>query len=264
MPRESSSETQQYIYKLPVITADAEPPKPLNRAQKFRYFKTVHSIKQMRPYRISGRITRVWKVIEVHSFDKTHPVPNAKYVVLKDVWLDKIKKTEAENMKDIFGRVDELLARAKKAGGDDWLARFLQTDPHFAEFDQATKDRLAALLKDGRYKSLFLTTILSWRGQDSKKVSEGAKYSRAGVDIFAQTKKAAEAPKQERTSTMVATNTGNGSEDKQIPQLNRHYAVKQQSRFVYEEVCHKLSCVGTIGNFVDVIDQALCGRIHSY
>ncbi|KAF5316633.1 hypothetical protein D9619_006095 [Psilocybe cf. subviscida] len=278
-PDPEDKEGQQYIYELPVQEAISSNDDTQGRrtrqaaaadrlkTQTFKYFKTVHEINQMRPYCISGRTTRIWVVTEVKSFDDEDPVENGKHVILKDVWLEADKPTEAENMVKIFEDVEKRLALAKEAGGDGWMVHFMQNDECFTEFDQGTKDRLQDLLTDDKYKSLFLTKIHAWKGRVSKEVSTSAKFSRKGVDIFAEVKRVGEEPKANRAPTKTWTETRTQSNPSgplegkartvKDPKAFRRYAPRQQSRFVYEEVCLELADVKTMGNFMHVINQAL-------
>ena len=248
---------------------------------KFKYFKTVYSINDMRPYNISGRNTRIWKVVEVKG-PNTDETVTGEHLVLKDVWLDTTRPTEAENMDGIFKAIDDLVIRSKKAWGDHWQERLVAEDQRFASLDGPTRTRLQHLLTDENYKSLFLTKLHAWNGAKSKTLWKGALNSAPGVDIFPE-KSAVEKPGYDcRTalgsviSSVLASSPADSNnpaipspahDQKRDPRrdaalkAHRQFAPKQQSRFIYKEHCFDLDKAGTLGNFMDLISQALDGKI---
>lgn len=244
---------------------------------KFKYFKTVNSINDMRPYNISGRNTRIWTVVEVKGPDSNETV-TGEHLVLKDVWLDKDRPTEAANMDNIFKEVNELVAKSKKSWGDDWKERLVAEDARFVCFDDPTKARLQHFLTDENYKSLFLTKLHAWSGITSKTMCNDALHSAPGVDIFVEETVAEKVGLNSRTAqgsligSGITSTQANGSVNaRNLPigatqkadaerKKRRQFAPKTQSRFVYKEVCHELDRVGTLGNFMDLIDQALDGE----
>ncbi|KAF5321317.1 hypothetical protein D9619_002045 [Psilocybe cf. subviscida] len=273
---------QHYIYQCPVEVGAEEPQDAKDTIRrsarltgpKFKYFKTVRSINDMRPYNISGRNTRIWQVVEVKGPD-TNETVTGEQLILKDVWLDIHRSTEAENMDAIFKAIDELIENSQSAWGDNWKERLVEEDQRFASFDDPTKARLQHSLTDGNYKSLFLTKLHAWDGATSKKLCHGALNSAAGVDIFPEESATEKAGRDCRTAqgsligSLVGSSYAGNSVDPNntlhvqdrkadaVRKARRQFAPKRQSRFIYKEVCFDLDKVGTLGNLMDLISQAL-------
>ncbi|KIO23497.1 hypothetical protein M407DRAFT_62150, partial [Tulasnella calospora MUT 4182] len=72
-----------------------------------RYFKTQEALFEHRSLCATGRATRVWKVVEVGSFNELEPLDSS-ILVLKDVWLDSQSKTECQNLDAIFQELQKL------------------------------------------------------------------------------------------------------------------------------------------------------------
>lgn len=265
---------QHYIYECPIamvpLTNDAAPQPPQSK-----YFKTVHSIHDQSPKSILGRSTRIWKVIEVDSLGLAKPI-STEPVVLKDVWLETGTATEADNLDSIFEAIEKLISDSKDAWGDSWLPRLMSDDKRFASFDQTTKAQLQRLLGDGNYKTLFLTKLYTWKGEVSKPLSSTACNSARGGN-----ESPSEAPidgKRPDLHTRVSSTNVGGmyydssttlediSEDEQDElivkwrKIKRRYASKEQSRFVYKEVCAQLFEVEILGAFMDLVLQTTEGK----
>lgn len=247
---------QCYIYRCPIEGHTVDSP-------KYKYFKTVHIIKEMRPYNISGRNTRVWKVVEVTGPD-TNEVVTGDELVLKDVWLDKNRKTEAQNLDAIFAAVENLCQTSQEKWGPNWKETLFSKDKRFSEFDDATKLGLQELLVNQKYKSLFLTKLHAWQGETSRAVGGGAMYSPEGKNIFGEDPDEVSGL-QSQSASRTVPGFSLFSASPQAPANNlRQYAPKTQSRFVYKEVCCNLDTVGTLGTVMNLINQALKGTQRLY
>ncbi|EJF57480.1 hypothetical protein DICSQDRAFT_173936 [Dichomitus squalens LYAD-421 SS1] len=130
-----------------------------------RYFKSCRCIFEHRNTCISGRSTRVFKVVQVPSFDDITEEATASPMVLKDVWLDTGAKTEKEIQDAIFARLDTV-ARKLQDGQDL---------PHFAGLEDAEKSLLRDALRDGNYKQHFLTIDCDTRGALSKSLLQDSR-----------------------------------------------------------------------------------------
>lgn len=267
--KDISEREQQYIYECrpEADYADAEA-----ATAKTRYYKTIHSLTPERPYRISGRTTRVWKVIEVDSIDKANKIVGAKPVILKDVWLDVTRHTEAENMDLIFKAVDEFVADGHDHyPGPHGLSQFMVEESRFQHFDQKTKTRLQQLLTDGQYRSLFLTKRHAWKGEVTKERSEHVKRPLEPIFIPLVAVKEGAGRSGNVTRTLYSQDTSSlqpresvtAKLAKKVTPLglsSREFGQKQQSRFVYEEVCTSLWDLPTLGDVLDILRQALDGE----
>lgn len=228
-------------------------------------FRTIRARAPMRPICISGRTTRIWEVIEVASLRDYIPVKGAVPVILKDVWLDAESPTEGENQDDIFRAVDQFVADGLKAHpGGDGMMRFINSEPRFQHFNDRTKERLGSLLTGQKYRELFLTKILEWQGELTKRRHRDACRPEKPLFALASTEGKAGMASLATTpgpSTHVMPATKVTSVVPQPSEIvaQRRYAQKKQVRFVYKEVCTELHNMDTFGEVLDVARQALDG-----
>ncbi|EKM75056.1 hypothetical protein AGABI1DRAFT_95165 [Agaricus bisporus var. burnettii JB137-S8] len=99
----------QYVYEIP--TEDGT-----------RYFRTIHLLARHKSLCITGKKTRVWKVVEVKGFEGNaiNEEVNGKDVALKDVWLDEGSTTEKEKLDAILERLKTIKEEAY-AWAPSWL-----------------------------------------------------------------------------------------------------------------------------------------------
>ncbi|EKM75053.1 hypothetical protein AGABI1DRAFT_132590 [Agaricus bisporus var. burnettii JB137-S8] len=117
----------QYVYEIP--TEDGT-----------RYFKTIHLLARHKSLCITGKKTRVWKVVEVKGFEGNaiNEEVNGKDVALKDVWLDEGSTTEKEKLDAILERLKTIKEEAY-AWAPSWL-----------------RSTLKIAFEDGSYRSYFM------------------------------------------------------------------------------------------------------------
>ena len=247
-PKEISERKQQYIYECNPEVDYAE-----TKSAKTRYYKTLCSLTPAHLYRISGRATRIWQVTEVDSIDEAKAIMGQKPVILKDVWLDVTRKTEAENMDLIFKAVDKFVADAhERYPGPHGLSQFMAEEPRFEHFDHQTRTRLEQLLTNKQYRSLFLTKRHAWKGEETKEHSANLQRPRESIFAPLVTAKEGAGRPGDITRTLYSQDASLSS---------RQFGQKRQSRFVYEEVCTSLWDLPTLGDVVDVLRQALDGEL---
>ncbi|TBU55147.1 hypothetical protein BD310DRAFT_1041318 [Dichomitus squalens] len=200
-----------------------------------RYFKSCRCIFEHRNTCISGRSTRVFKVVQVPSFDDITEEATASPMVLKDVWLDTGAKTEKEIQDAIFARLDTV-ARKLQDGQDL---------PHFAGLEDAEKRLLRDALRDENYKQHFLTIDCDTRGALSKSLLQD---SRRPGNLFSP-----------RASEAVPAKFAIGDTSRsqlrlppdppiQCPFPPRSFLAKYQYRVVFKEQCDALHDVDDSGN----------------
>lgn len=284
-PPRKNRKAVSYVYEVP-----SDDGKPL-------FFKTGRSLVSQ-SFRIFGRITRVWEVIQVTSADGTKEV-NGKKVILKDIWLDtsgEHSKTEAENMEAIFEAVDNFVeagleaeikheleantnvSRESLLSDTVTVARltmqFIDRNPRFQAFDDAMKKRLRDNLTNKGYRALFLTKLHAWKGRTSRSIGPQTNRSR---NLFHPRPlredhieyKVEQEHKESDLSTIryitTCSTTNHSDDDVREDQTNpvddsgRRFAPKRQARFIYEEVCTTLRDLDTVGDVVDVLCQTVDG-----
>ncbi|KXN80911.1 hypothetical protein AN958_06838 [Leucoagaricus sp. SymC.cos] len=111
-----------------------------------RYFRTVKSLFSYRPNRITGRMTRVWQVVEIDAF-KGNKISDQEFA-LKDVWLDSDAPTEKKIQQDIFDAVEA--EKTKRKGGKASSLDYIES------WDTEQRDKLENLLENGEYRNLFM------------------------------------------------------------------------------------------------------------
>ncbi|KAF5316801.1 hypothetical protein D9619_006198 [Psilocybe cf. subviscida] len=270
---------RSYVYEVP-----SEAGRPL-------FFKTCRSLVPERA-RISGQATRVWKVTQVTSADGKKEV-NGKKVILKDVWLHEHSKTEAENMDAIFQAVDDFVEAGLNAEAQYEVKadpntspgtllsdlatvtrltmQFINRDPRFHAFDDATKKRLCDNLTNKKYRSMFLTKLHAWKGRTCRAVGSEAIRFRDLFSPMSINKEFAEELVEEKCKEQGGLHTEDAPVcTENIPddyadedQLNtvddksRHFAPRHRGRFIYEEVCTTLKNLETVGDVVDILCQTI-------
>lgn len=234
------------------------------------YFKTVRSIFEQRPLKMSGRMTRVWEVVRVTSKDDTSPLDqNASPMALKDVWLDSTAETEAEIQENLFQDIRRF------AQVPNW-----HLDPRLSSYDmlaigskpsetaqKQTVSLLQKYLEGDTFKDLFLVIVHHHAGRPVKKVAEGA-WDRRGLfemlDIERITK-----PGIAKGSTRSRQLTQQHTADPSIPQApqmeagrseeSRSFTPKHQCFFVHNQVCECLHDLSTLGDVVTILRHTLIG-----
>ncbi|KAI0328259.1 hypothetical protein GY45DRAFT_1208483, partial [Cubamyces sp. BRFM 1775] len=194
-----------------------------------RFFKTVKCCDEYDDLYISGRVTRVWEVVEVTSFDDTAALPNVQRMILRDVWLDHNSGTEHEIQEKIFQHCNKL--------GRNFPS---ENDKCLHDVDDATRTLLHQRLEDGSYRELFLTIKADYQGATSKPRAEGFTPK---PDIFAepvyinQEAKMPGSDAQRASSSRSHTPVGLNLSMvfQQQAGAPRGYKQKQRSFVVYEE-----------------------------
>lgn len=205
-----------------------------------RYFKTQGAIFEHRSLCATGRATRVWKVVEVRSFDELEPLSRS-ILVLKDVWLDSQSKTECQNLDAIFQELER-------------LAGLLQGDEEldiFNGFDEELANALKKCLKEQSWGRYFLSKVCDWQGSESKKVPHRAQPDSTLFDPPTSTPTPSSNPYSDRTrsTTTRATDLVPVTQNQPL----RHYCPKRQYRVVFKEVCEALHDVRQLKDVVTAL-----------
>ncbi|KAG8976508.1 hypothetical protein FRB90_009164, partial [Tulasnella sp. 427] len=208
-----------------------------------RLFKTVWSIFDHRSLCVTGRATRVWKVVEVGSSKNLEPLPGSQPMVLKDVWLNNEAMTESQNFAEISAQLEKIAAGLE--AGEDL--------PILNHFKPKAKKRLEDCLRDGSWHRYFLTKICDWQGCKSVEVADGAEpYNGLFDEPRSDVKPAAPSLSTPcRESEPRPTDLG-ATIRVQHP---RDYHPKRQYRVVYQEVCQALHDVKRLQDVVTVLED---------
>ncbi|KIO32631.1 hypothetical protein M407DRAFT_18394 [Tulasnella calospora MUT 4182] len=203
-----------------------------------RYFKTQGAIFEHRSLCATGRATRVWKVVEVRSFNDLRPL-NSSTLVLKDVWLDSQSKTECQNLDAIFEKLEELAKLLDEGDGNSDI---------FNGLDKKSEADLKECLKERSWGQYFLTKVCDWQGFESKSVSPTAKPDSTlfNPPTPAPTRSSYPYSDQSRSTAAHATDLVEVAQNRPL----RDYCPKRQYRVVFKEVCEALHHVQRLEDVV--------------
>lgn len=220
-----------------------------------RFFKTVKCRDEYDDLYISGRATRVWEVIEVTSFDNTVALPNARPMILRDVWLDHGSDTEREIQEKIFERCDEIVRKFPP-----------KDDPRLFGVDDTTRELLHQRLKDGSYKRLFLTIKVDYRGATSKDRAVGFTPAPDAFGELVYINQEAKTPRSDAQRASTSGTPGAHGPDASMPSMQqasapREYKAKQRNFVVYEEVCSALHELDDLHDVLQALLDAVLGEV---
>ncbi|KAJ2919066.1 hypothetical protein MD484_g1297, partial [Candolleomyces efflorescens] len=219
-----------------------------------RRFKTTHSISENRALSVAGRMTRVFRVVELEG-QKNEPKKGAKPMVLKDVWLDEKSKNEMEIQAALFADIKEF------ANNRDW-----KTDPRLEGFQDEehleTMKAFGELFEGERYKDLFLVIQDGSTGEASKPLAPSAWPPQASV-FFSATDTPRLDVAYPSTQCLIEP-TSNTARDRQIrPEskvdeaLYRDHAPKRRSFLIFDNECTRVYCLPTIGDVSTVLRDCI-------
>ncbi|KAF6758604.1 hypothetical protein DFP72DRAFT_887661 [Ephemerocybe angulata] len=229
-----------YLYELDRIAAKAS---NLKSSQRLRskagpkqetsfFFKTTNLV--------SAGNSRIWKAVEVMSKSNLKPKPKAREIILKDTWVDTDSATEFDLQYRLFQDIDNLKQ-------SDWESLpILKNIPG----DREEFDRLRGYLKDDSYKSLFLRydERMYYAGQSTKSLSPEQVWNPANTPGVAHTL-AGNLQQHCRTTTRPHPLT-----DGSVP--NFSLTSRRRCFFVFPDTCKRVSDLPTLGDAMDVLNQA--------
>lgn len=202
-----------------------------------RFYRTVNLISGYRSNNITSRMPRVWVV---ESYDPDTQTAGAQFV-LKDVWLEEKAETERQIQSAIFKNINEF------GDGDP-----PSDSPELSTIWEERKD----LIRSREYQQLFLKIEDDYVGNFiSKKI---ASDSQPISGLFEHTKK-------DYTSTKTKTRSDAGPSSHPIQSavredMIRAYEPKKQYRVIFKEICRCVGELETLGEAMDVLQQAHTGK----
>uniref|UniRef100_A0A8H8CEK6 Fungal-type protein kinase domain-containing protein n=1 Tax=Psilocybe cubensis TaxID=181762 RepID=A0A8H8CEK6_PSICU len=221
---------RNYTFKIP----------SLRGSDKFRLFRTMEGLSLYHSNVITGRMTRVYKVVEVRENGEAFGDP----LVLKDVWLDSSAKTEKEIQNAIFTDIKQFRDCPDER-------------PELQGFKEAHKN----IVGDDSYKQYFLQIVLDYSGQKTKiRVERGTEvrdFFDAEEDLVPNapvTGTKSQESQSQNDQTFVNTHR-NASQSPAIPTIPHEQ--KRQYRIIFKEVCRPSGSLKTLGEVVNVLSQTL-------
>ncbi|KAF9556386.1 hypothetical protein CPC08DRAFT_711279, partial [Agrocybe pediades] len=230
-----------YTYKIP---------KSPGGSKSDRFFRTVKTLSAYRSSKVTGRMTRVWLVDEVESFELEAPLRKEGQgrCVLKDVWLENGASTEWDIQKKIFKDIENSFAQSpSQADGED------------QEAFQEMKAKYKHLSEHKAYQQYFLTIVADYIGEKTKLVPADSDNAKRRTGVFVPsggTLQSAHTGSDTRQSEGV---TARKMEETPVPKeiVERAFAQKKQYRVVFKEVCRSVGRLETLGEVMDVLQEML-------
>jgi hypothetical protein len=213
----------------------------------FKYYRTAESLYNPRSYCITGRKSRVWKVVEVAGPDDLAPISGHE-VALKDCWVDQGSLSESDIQTQIFKRLKDVK----------------EADYAWAPLELRTR-LLAGLTRPEMY---FMKVVWDWKQglnkekphfhPDSNLLSDPIERSfadRGKVILSTQTPPptAYPSPHASNTPAPVAASS-------RLPHTPRHYKVKEHYRVVYAEVGESLAYATSLSDAVRAFEDIFVGE----
>ncbi|KAF4563849.1 hypothetical protein EYR36_003093 [Pleurotus pulmonarius] len=233
--------TEEELGYDPMVTRDAKGdyiyriPSTERGQQRDRFFRTTVSIAEYRSNNITGRMGRVWKVVECNpTGDVLSPGEPSR--VLKDVWLEDSALTESQIQSLIF---------------EDLKTFFVdKQDKRYLAFEKL-QPSLSDLEKDDAYKKYFIQILTDYEGTRTKPPFAKSQRKRG---LFS----AVEALSLPATSDRGGSGTHRPTESKlAFDKGPREFALRKQYRVIFGEVCEAVGDLGTVGEVADVLSQAV-------
>uniref|UniRef100_A0A8H7XX27 Fungal-type protein kinase domain-containing protein n=1 Tax=Psilocybe cubensis TaxID=181762 RepID=A0A8H7XX27_PSICU len=221
---------RNYTFKIPSLPG----------SDKVRFFRTVEGLSLYHSNGITGRMTRVYKVVEVRENGEAFGDP----LVLKDVWLDSSAKTEKEIQNAIFTDIKQF-----------WDCP--DDPPELKGFKESHKN----IVGDDSYKQYFLQIVLDYSGQKTKvRVERGTEvrgFFDAEQDLALDapvTGTASQGSQSMNDQTFVNTQRI-VSQPPALPAIPSEQ--KRQYRILFKEICRPSGRLETLGEVVNVLSQTL-------
>ncbi|KAH9476740.1 hypothetical protein JR316_0010655 [Psilocybe cubensis] len=220
-----------YTFKLPESLGSKD----------FRLFRTLEPLSLYRSNNITGRMARVYKVVEVSESGEVLGDP----LVLKDVWLDSSAETEKQIQEAIF----------------DDIERFWNSTDEPTEL-KMIKEAHKQIVDDGSYKKYFLQIVLDHIGRETKMTAEGGiATQRLLVEPELPPhilRFGTENEESQFLNDQASVDTHPiASQFPESPVVPRKYSPKRQYRVLFKEVCKTSGRLATLGEVVNVLLQIL-------
>ncbi|KAF5334126.1 hypothetical protein D9611_014904 [Ephemerocybe angulata] len=232
-----------YLYELDGISPKAPILKSSHRlrsksAQKQPqsfFFKTTHLISKGHTY--------IWNAVEVTSKNNLKPKHKDQEIVLKDTWVDADSATEFELQRSLFQDIDSLKQ-------SDWESLpILKCIPR----DREGFARLRSYLKDDSYKSLFLRydERMCYTGRPGKSLPSEHVWEPVSNQVEPDTL-AEDVEHNERNRRSSQRKPREEWPTQNPPTLSS----KKRCFFVFPELCTRVSDLPTLGDAMEVLNQA--------
>ncbi|KAG8989033.1 hypothetical protein FRB90_002440 [Tulasnella sp. 427] len=222
-----------------------------------RFFKTQGAIFEHRGLSVTGRATRVWKVVEAQSIDDNKAC--GPEMALKDVWLDEGARTEGENLRAIFAELKVVAAKLAKGVPLPGYVGFQGIgDPTAAKAAKVAEEPLRACLEaEGeKWRDYFLEPVCDCQGITSKATPEKSRPDDTLFDPRPTSLTPAGVSNPDPSRSTIAHPTELSPNKDETPP--RSYRPKQQYRVVFKQVCTALHDVPQLGDvFIALEDCAM-------
>ncbi|EAU81277.2 other/FunK1 protein kinase [Coprinopsis cinerea okayama7 len=209
----------------------------LNGTDGTRFFRTQGApLSEYRSSNITGRMTRVWKVVEVRSNSAAAAKLREKPFVLKDVWIEEGASTEREVQEEMFKDIRGY-----------WTAVDVETEPRLRSV-QVEAAKLKEEVLNETFQKWFLPIRWDCVGGTTRPAPDKAQRRR-GLLL----------KKEDIPPPVAHSGTTRPPGQTHLRDLPRQFVAKKQYRTIVEEVC---TPVGDLKRS-DQVFQVLYGIIHA-
>ena len=201
---------------------------------------------------MSGRATRVWKVIQIKYLDNHSPVNCAKEVVLKDIWLEEGAKTEQQLQDDLFRDIGASIQPTLPGESIPWL---VSSRP---DFEGLIRD----ILVDEKWKKHFLTIMFDGagvpcRGYPISASPDPTLFDKPPDQPVAPHSQAADHSRAYSTSILREQISSTSA----TPVAPRKFAPKRRYFVVFEELCEAVEDSTSFSDTMNAMKDAVKGYI---
>lgn len=203
-----------------------------------RYFKTLSCIHDYQPSHIATRATRVWKAIEIASFEALTPLHGAVEVVLKDYWLTESSLSEREIQTAVFKALEEVRVVVDLSGFHEDLAL-----------------KIRCILDAGSWNQYFLTIEVDARDAMPHPAPKTAALTNTIFDsnVRGHVEPGLDSARSQVCGHLPALADYNSRE-------GRSFAEKTRCQVVYKEVCIPIDGLNDSCQVVETMESCLIGR----
>ncbi|KAG8999423.1 hypothetical protein FRB90_012078 [Tulasnella sp. 427] len=225
--------------------------------EKVHFYKTLEAIFEHRSSCVTGRATRVWKVVEVGSLDDLQGF--GPEMVLKDVWLDKGAKTEGGNQMAIFAQLEEIATQLMHNGKDSIENQNSTDILAFNSLDEKSKPLVQECLLNRSWNKYFLTVVHDWQGHTSKDSPPEHVVDNALFKSSPGPHTPATVPNPDLAQSNAFVTIDQSFSSANFNALPRRYLPKQQYRVVFKDLCEALHDIRRLRDVGTVLMDCVFG-----
>ncbi|KAG8891464.1 hypothetical protein FRB99_003583 [Tulasnella sp. 403] len=187
-------------------------------------------------------------------------------VIVRDVWLDELKRTERQIQQEIFSALQDLCKDRDPPGDPSHNDVKLQgkdeaqwEELKFKGEEKAKCEELVGCIKDGMFRKYFLTILADKEGELTRGAPEGATSASDVFDPPPYTPQEASVPGSDASRTLATSHYYSHSASLPNTSVKCTWCPKRPYRLVYKEVCTPLNDVNDFAEAVKTLTHGVTG-----